>query len=323
MQPTLSIVIVNWNGISFLPDCLQSIVDNPPSVPYEIVVVDNDSTDASVEWLNSDECKSVLGMVDFKLIESRENLGFGRANNLAFEKTASPFMLVLNPDSKVTSGAIDQLLRVFETDNQIGIVGPMLLNEDGSLQPSVCRYPESPASIIIIGLQLDRVIPRRFLRNWLLGNSWEHDHRREVPVVSGAAMMCRRAMVNDVGAFDPTIHMYAEELEWCVRIRRKGWKIFFEPAAKFYHFRGKSSVQRWSDSERLIVQEKALIYFQNKSFSRLSNFLNSLTRSLLLSVSCLRWKLRGRNASILIEMMKLHLNNCYLILSARSGREIV
>src|SRR5690349_11673042 len=104
MGADLSIVIVNWNGRNFLPDCLQSIAQNPPSCTFEIVVVDNASADGSVEWMKSDEARGMLGEASFRLIESADNLGFGRANNLAFAQTESKYVFVLNPDCVVPPG---------------------------------------------------------------------------------------------------------------------------------------------------------------------------------------------------------------------------
>jgi GT2 family glycosyltransferase len=310
-SPTLSIVIVNWNGLDVLPHCLNSISKNPPSCAYEIIVVDNGSWDGSRQWL----CQEWFGTDQSlerkrRLIENHSNLGYGPASNLAFEQTISPILLVLNSDTRIEAGALDKMLETITSDDKIGVVGPKLLNDDGSLQPSVCRYPQSPASIIIDGLRLDRIVPKGLLARWLYGASWAHDQRTAVPVVSGAAMMCKRSMIDEVGGFDPSIHMYAEELDWCVRIRRHGWKIYFEPDASIYHTRAVSTARRWTEAERIIVQEKALISFESKLFSPLLNFINSFTKIILLSVHCLRWEIRKRNTLILRMILHLHKRNC-------------
>src|SRR5215211_4756675 len=132
----LTIIIVNWNGIKFLPACLKSIVENPGSLLFEIVVVDNASSDGSAEWLRSDECAQLVGDTRFKLIETGENLGFGRANNVAIERTDSQFVFLLNPDTVVRPNAIDRLVDALKTTPDAGAAAPKLLNEDGSLQPS-------------------------------------------------------------------------------------------------------------------------------------------------------------------------------------------
>ena len=309
-EPELSIVIVNWNGKSFLPDCLKSIVENPPRASYEVVVVDNASTDGSAEWLRSDEYTGMMEKTICHVLEPGANLGFGPGSNLAIAATTAPNILILNPDTRILPGAIDRLIETLRSESRIGMVGPKLYNDDGSLQPSVMRQPPSPASIIVEGLQLDRVLPKRVLANWLFGNHWEHNERRAVPVIAGAAMICKREMIDQVGGFDPSIHMYSEEFEWCVRARRKGWQVYFEPLAGIIHSRGKSTGQRWSADEQMLVVERATMYFENKSFSKLRNLLNGIARLFVLSLHALRWKLQGRDVSVFVDLIKMHVDNC-------------
>src|SRR6187551_3074085 len=140
----LTIIIVNWNGIKFLPACLKSIVDAHISLPFEIVVVDNDSSDGSAEWLKSDECSRLIGGARFTLIETGENLGFGRANNIAIERSDSEFIFLLNPDTVLRPNAIDLLIDVLKTTPHAGATAPRLLNEDGSLQPSTSYSLPTP-----------------------------------------------------------------------------------------------------------------------------------------------------------------------------------
>jgi GT2 family glycosyltransferase len=313
-EPQLTISIVNWNGIAFLPDCLRSIVENPPLFSFEVIVVDNDSTDGSPDWLRSEDCKQLMQNVPLHVIEPRENLGFGPGHNLAINASNAPNVFILNPDTLVTSGALDKLVETLQSAPEIGMVGPKVLYEDGSLQHSVVRHPETPASIISDAFEAHKLLPNALVSRWLLGPHWSHDQRRSVPVIGGAAMMCKREMINATGGFDPSIHMYAEEYEWCIRARREKWNIVFEPEASIVHLRGKSTVQRWSDDERIVVQEKALIYYENKSFSKLLNLSNCITKVSILSGHILRWKWQGREASSLRQLRRLRLENCKQII---------
>ena len=310
MSTELSIIIVNWNGGKLLPVCLRSIVENPPAVSFEIVVVDNASSDDSVQWMKSPSAREILQDTNFTLIESNVNLGFGNANNLAFEKTESPFLFVLNPDTLISDGAIDRLLETLRADRQTGVTAPRLLNENGDVTPSVMAFPETPFSIVVNGLKFYKLLPGRFLSDRLFGEHWSYDRRIPVPIVAGAAMMCKREMIDQIGGFDPAIHMYGEDLEWCVRINRGGWQIVFEPLADVYHIGGKSTEQRWDRTEISLIQEQAIVRFNNQCFSPALNILNGLTKTLVLAIHYLRWKIRGDQTSLLIRLMKLHTNNC-------------
>ena len=141
MDCQLSIVIVNWNCIGLLPRCLDSIARWHPGVPFEVIVVDNVSTDGSLEWLRSPGARSGFADGQFRLIENTTNVGFGRANNRAIASSRSELVFLLNPDTEVRRGAIDALVALLREDHRIGACAPRLLNPDGSLQPSVSRTP--------------------------------------------------------------------------------------------------------------------------------------------------------------------------------------
>src|SRR4029079_3963415 len=122
--------------------------------------------------------------------------------------------------------------------------------------------------------------------------------------------MCKREMINELGGFDPSIHMYAEEFEWCVRVRRGNWDIVFEPEAQIIHLRGRSTTQRWAEDERMIVQERALIYYENKSFSKLLNLCNCITKAVVLTLHTLRWRWHGKDVRTLQQLRNMRLENC-------------
>jgi GT2 family glycosyltransferase len=192
-NPEITIIIVNWNGIRFLPNCLKSIVEKPPSVSCEIVLVDNDSSDKSVEWLKSDEAKEILKDTKFTLIESGENLGFAKANNMAIEKTVSPIVFLLNPDTIIKQNSIDNLFKTLESEKKIGMVAPKLVGADGINQNNAWAFPGA-SRILIEGLKITKFIPLHYRKKWLLRGSWDYDGKRDVPMVSGAAMMVKRCV---------------------------------------------------------------------------------------------------------------------------------
>jgi N-acetylglucosaminyl-diphospho-decaprenol L-rhamnosyltransferase len=256
--PDLSVIIVNWNGGEFLRRCLRNLLQYPPSCTYEILVVDNCSTDDSLAWLRS--LQAELGGV-LRIIENSGNVGFPKANNQAIASSQSPLIFLLNPDADVSPGAIDKLVQLLKSDSRIGACAPRLLNTDGTLQHSVWPNPPTPWNIVFAGSPLARLLTKRTRGELLLGTYWDHSRRRPVPFVTGAALMVKRAMIDELGALDERFAMYAEDHEFCLRIIRSGWRLWFEPAASVVHHGGRSAAQRWKDGV-VAKQQEAFFRFQ-------------------------------------------------------------
>ncbi len=313
MNTELSIIIVNWNGEKFLPDCLRSIAENPPKVSYEVIVIDNKSSDGSLEWLNSDEAKSLFPDGNFRLIESHENLGFGRANNLVIELTTTPYVFLLNPDTIVKPKAIDQLLETLNSDDKIGAVAPKLLNEDGSLQPNIWGFPPTPITILFDGFKLYKLLPRMTVGNWLYRSHWTYDETRPVPMFSGAAIMLKRLTLNQTKGFDSRFFMYGEDLEFCVRLNRYGWKTVFEPRSQIIHLGGQSSAQRWGTEVTRLKEEEAFIGFQQKCLPSYLWRLNIIAKLLVLSSLYLKWTLTNVDTLLIRQLIKLQITSLHSI----------
>lgn len=280
----LSIIIVNWNGGDLLRRCVESIIQSPPSVPYEVMVVDNASTDDSVSWLRSNDVKVRLGEVPLHVIENPNNVGFSKANNQAIAHSKAPLLLLLNPDTEVMPGAIDTLIATLKSDERTGACGPRLINPDGSLQVSVWQNPLTAWAILISGLGLYRLIPKRLRGEVLLGGYWDHARRRAVPMVCGAAILTKREVIDTVGGLDERFHMYSEDVEWSFRVRKAGWQLIFEPAAIVKHYGGQSSQQRWTDREKMRVLHEAHVRFQRDHLPRRHLFANLLANCFVLSL---------------------------------------
>jgi GT2 family glycosyltransferase len=317
----LSIIIVNWNGVNFLPNCLTSIVENQPTVPFEIIVVDNCSTDGSREWLSSDEANELLKNAQFKLILSDENMGFGRANNLAIEQSNSPFVFLLNPDTIVQREAITKLLDTLRSNERIGAVAPRLLSQNGSVQVSVWGFPPTPVSLLVQGFQLDRFLPNKLLENWIYASHWNYLQRVSVPMVSGAAIMVKKAMINAVGAFDPEFHMYGEDGEWCIRMKRHGWLTVFEPDASIIHLGGQSSMQRWGLENSKLKEQEAFILFQKKCLPRYLVILNLVTRLFIFSIYFLKNLIGRKDNTMSLQLIELQLSSIKSLAFANASKD--
>jgi N-acetylglucosaminyl-diphospho-decaprenol L-rhamnosyltransferase len=273
MSVNLSIIIVNWNGGELLKRALASIAEHPPSsLSYEVLVVDNASTDGTREWLETQG-------PPVRLIKNNDNEGFGRANNRAFALTTAPLLFLLNSDAEVYPGAIDTLVETIKSDDRIGVVGPRLINPDGSLQASVWRNPTTPFEMLAGAFRLYKLLPRHLRGELLLGYHWDHATRRRAHLLSGAALLVRRELIDQVGGFDERFHMYGEDTEWSLRIVRAGWWLIFEPTAVVMHHGGQSSAKRWTDLEKLRVSYQGFFRFQRLSMTRRQIISNLLTGS--------------------------------------------
>lgn len=223
-------VVVNYNAAADLDACLRSLLAEPIA---RIVVVDNDSHDGS---------RTVVEMVaqgspDRRPVwlETGRNLGFGAGANRGLAATSNPLILLVNPDAEVLPGAVDAMRRVLAVDPAIGVVGPQVLNPDGSPYPSARAFPNLIDAMAHGALGL--IAPK---------NRWSTRYREpdRVDWVSGTAMLLRRSALEEIGGFDESYFMYVEDVDLCWRLRARGWKVAFAPDAGVLHRIGGSSEQR-------------------------------------------------------------------------------
>jgi GT2 family glycosyltransferase len=226
----LSVVIVSFNTRTITLKCLSHLHRELAARDAEVIVVDNASTDGSVEAIR-------LEFPSVKLVVSELNLGFGAANNVAMRQARGRSILLLNSDAFVHVGAVGRLIRELDADRDVGVVGPKLLNADGSTQRSCFRYP-TPMRAWLENLGVAKL----FKPGSRLGDyrRWNHDQVRSVDWLIGACLLVRREVVQQVGGFDERFFMYSEETDWQKRIRDAGWQIRFTPEARATHLGGAS-----------------------------------------------------------------------------------
>lgn len=230
----LSIIIVSWNCKPFLDGCLHSFREHL-GMPAEVIVVDNNSSDGTAEMVKE-------RYPEVKFVRSSENLGFARANNLGILVSTGRYLALINPDVKLLPGCIEGTLAALDSDHGIGVVGPQMLDADGSVQRSGMRFPGLWNSIT------DAFVLHRFFgrRAYFGGHSmtdFAWDERREVDVLNGWFWVIRREAIDDVGLLDERFFMYGEDLDWCKRFWAAQWKVVFEPRASAIHYGGGSSTQ--------------------------------------------------------------------------------
>lgn len=222
----VSIIIVNYNSISLLLDAIDSVLDKTEDIVYEIIVVDNNSADDSRRIIGQKYNEQV------KYLALPENIGFGRANNEGIKIARGRHIFLLNPDTVLQNNAVKILSDFLDGNSQVGVVGANLYNDDGTYQPSFFQmYPS-------LKIELSNLFHLMFFQN--KQNINQTDQAIKTKSVVGAAMMVKKEVIEKVGGFDPRFFMYAEEEEWCNRIRKAGFLVFNVPAAKIIHLDGKS-----------------------------------------------------------------------------------
>ena len=231
----LSIIIVSWNVKKVLIDCLGSIEENPASEPFEVIVVDNASSDGTVESLRNKFPEVVV-------IANSQNLGFAAANNQGIEKSQGEYILLLNPDTIVHSGSLDVLIEFMDENKDVGICGPQLLNQDGTIQSSVRCFPTFRGALYRHTVIRYLGLFKNEYKKWLMKN-FDHKTKMDVDQVMGAALMIRQSIIEDIGVMDEQFFMYYEEVDLCFRIKQAGWRVVFMPEVVITHLGSQSSGQ--------------------------------------------------------------------------------
>ena len=235
---TLSIIIVNWRSKDHLRACLRTVRATAADLSPQVIVVDGASFDGCGEMLAAE-------FPEVTFIQSQENLGFGRCNNLGFERSASDLVLFLNPDTELKVNCLQTMLAELERRPDAGILCPRILNPDGSLQTTCVRALPTPLNRAIDSTFFRRLLPNS--RLWGIGQAFRAAEPIEVEAVSGAFMLMRAEVFRRVGGFTPAYFMYGEDMDLCAKIGRSGLKIVFVPRAEIIHHGGISSSQQ--DSE--------------------------------------------------------------------------
>jgi GT2 family glycosyltransferase len=238
----LSIIIVNWNTEDLLRDCLRTAIDGLGDLDAEIIVVDNASDDGSCSMVRT-EFPSV------RLIQSASNLGFAGGNNVALQEARGRHVLLLNTDTLVHDRVLPTAVAWLDRNPNVGVMGPRVLNEDGTMQPSCSAFP-SLGHLAMQTLGLTRF--KRWDTYRLTG--WNRDTERKVDVISGAAMFVRASAMRQVGLLDEAFFFYGEETDWCHRFAKHGWDLVFVPIPEITHF-GNGSAAKLNHHRDVLMTE--------------------------------------------------------------------
>jgi len=256
----ISIVVVTWNAKKFVQECFGSIREETQGLSAETIAVDNASTDGTAGMIAEQ-------FPEVKLIRSATNLGFPRGNVVAIEACQSAkYVCLVNPDVRVMPGCFRKLLEYMEKHPQVGVVGPLTHNPDGTVQWSCMRSP-TVWTAWCRALAIDRTILGRlplFGGNMMF--DFAHDHTREVVVLNGAFLFIRRSAMDQVGLIDDRYFMYGDDIDWCLRFRKAGWPVVFDVEAEAIHYGGGTT--RRAPVYFYVEMQKANLQYWEKHHSR-------------------------------------------------------
>jgi len=288
----ISIIIVNFNAGELIFACIESIINNNTLKEYEIIVVDNDSTDHSVQIIKEN-------FPEVKVIETGKNLGFSAGNNIGFKAATGDYILVLNPDTLVINNAIEKCVTYLKSHPEVGMLGCKVLSETGERQSTLMKF-----------LRLQDILINIFIPyKWICNNQWlgkrhyedlDHNHSYDVEVIVGCFMMLPRTLLNQVGGFDEDFFMYVEEVEWCWRVYQTGKKIRYYPDSQIIHYGGGCS-SSLSHRKTLLMAKGTLMFFEKTRGNLISVLANLLMiiRDLPRMILWMLFRLVGKESTFL------------------------
>ncbi len=250
----LSVIIVNWNTKKLLENCLTSIYKFTKRVNFEVIVVDNNSTDGSQKMVENKFPK-------VKLVANKNNLGFAKANNTGFRLAKGKYILLLNSDTYLIENSLQKLVEFAANQENLGGFAPQLLNSDKSIQQSIGFFPNLPQVFFWMSF-IDDLPFGHLLKPYHVDHDSFYKTEQHIDWATGAAFMLPKKVIEKAGELDEKIFMYGEDVEWCYRIKQAGFQIIYGPVTKIVHI-GRGSSGRVS-TRAFIGEFEGLKYFYSK-----------------------------------------------------------
>lgn len=255
----ISIIIVHYKVPECLREAIYSIYQADLTENTEIIVVDNASND------NSSQTTKVE-FPNVAWIQLKQNIGFGKACNIGAKHASGKYILLLNPDTVISKTSLSVAYNLLENRQDIGLMGPKILNPDGTLQASCRRSFPTPAVAISYFTGLSKLFPKSKLLSRYHMTFMDPDQSGELEAISGSFMFIRRSLFNEINGFDEIFFMYGEDLDLCWRIREKGFKVWYEPSTQIIHRKGRSSAKNVIRS-RIAFYEAMVLFLKKYRFS--------------------------------------------------------
>jgi GT2 family glycosyltransferase len=235
-RPDVSVCMVSLNCWSVLKNCLDSLNASITPYTYEVIIVDNASSDDTMAELKA------CGILHVQLIQNDKNVGFTKATNQAIQLSSGRYIVWLNTDTILNPEALRHLCKYLDDNPKVGIVGPKVLNPDGTFQPQCRRGLPTPWASLAHLLRLNRLWPRHKGFGQYLLSYMPIDQACQVDAVSGCCLMARRQVWDDIGPLDEDYFGFGEDIDWCVRGKKAGWEVWYYPRSVIIHLKGQGGV---------------------------------------------------------------------------------
>lgn len=255
----LSILIVNYNTRELTLDALRSVYRSQTKYTFEVILIDNHSTDGSVEAIKEE-------FPQVTIIENQENVGFAKANNQGIRRAAGRYILLLNSDTIIQPDTLEIMLRFMDQHPNIGASGCKVVLPDGSLDKACRRGFPTPSASFYYAFGLAKLFPHVPKFNQYQLSYLDPDDDYPVDCLVGAFMLVRREVIDHVGMLDEDFFMYGEDVDWCYRIKKAGWEIYYYPKTSIIHYKGAGKKRK----SRKVVYEfhRAMILFHRKHYQK-------------------------------------------------------
>ncbi len=296
----VSVIIVNWNTCALLRKCLESVYKQAGDIEFEVIVVDNGSTDGS--------CDMVRALFPgVKLITNDTNKGYAAAVNQGIRVAKGRYFLILNSDTIICDAAIEKTIAYADNHTDVAVVGCQVYGKQEIPQITCFRFPS------VLNLFLETfVLSRIFKKNRFFGREhmrwWLRDTERQVNVVAGVFMLVRREAVDKVGLMDEEFFFLYEETDWCYRFSKAGWKIMFWPGAKIIHVDGGKQSRKQANLKMMVQSQKSMLIFFRKHYGLIKYLLARVLLAIRCGLQCVAWrflmlckKMVGKDATYQVE----------------------
>jgi GT2 family glycosyltransferase len=279
----ISIIIVNWNTRDCLRDCLRSVYEQTKNICFEVIVIDNTSTDGSAAMVKKEFPQTIL-------LENSENRGFAAANNQGMAIAKGRYVLLLNPDTIVLDRTIKKTMDFADSHPDVGVVGCQVLENETKIQRTCFAFP-SLSNLILQKTDLHRLFPRsRFFGRVDMG-WWDRKTERDVDVVSGMFMLVRHKAIEQVGLMDEDYFIYAEETDWCFRFWLASWRRVFTPVGRIIHRDGGNKSTDKARVKMYVQLQKSMMIFYRKNCGLFTWMIAKIIYSVEMLAKAVFWKI--------------------------------
>lgn len=258
----VSIIIVNWNSGKYLQETIESLVEKTKNISYELIIVDNNSNRDEESFLYIQNVLSKWN--NFTFIKADENLGFSKANNIGMSISKGRNLLILNPDVVFSNNIIEILSNYLDNNEEVGMVGPKVLNPDGSFQQPCLRGKPYPKDTLFHIVGLAKAFPKNEYFNGYAMWNVDRDKINECWALSGCCMMIKKFLYEQIGGMDEQFFMYQEETDWGIRTKNVGKKVVYNPNAVVTHYQGVTT--RKIQTKSVLIFTQSMLKFFKKHF---------------------------------------------------------